>query len=394
MFHELTNQPRPYQWGDSHSIAAWQGRPPSGGPEAELWVGAHPGSEASVHTTDGDGNPQALSSWLSDRGLMAKLPFLVKLLAAATPLSIQVHPTKEQAQHGFAAENATGIPVDDPRRNYRDDSDKPEILIAWSDEFLALAGLQSVDALAETMEEILAVVKDGALVEPATAALQGGPEAFGKWLFSSDETLEHMARALTTAWESGVAQATLEDGSDLLRVWDRVIAHYPGDRGVVAASFLNLVSLSRGEAIFLPAGVPHAYLQGFGLEVMAPSDNVLRGGLTPKHIDREELATILDARPYPNARHEPVTVGEGSRRFSPAGVRFNVHHAQGTGVGLSVPASGPVIVVVESGVFRTGLEDSVGAGSSELQGGKAYVGLVPEHGVTLEGSGSVFVVSS
>jgi len=394
MFHELTNQPRPYQWGDRDSIAAWQDRPPSGDPEAELWLGTHPGSEASVHTTDGDGNPQTLSSWLSDCGLKAELPFLVKLLAAATPLSIQVHPTKEQAQHGFAAENATGIPVDDSRRNYRDDSDKPEILIAWSDEFLALAGLKSVEALAATMEQIVAVVDHAALADPATAALQDGPEAFGKWLFSSDETLEHMARALTAAWETGVAQATLGDGSDLLRVWDGVVAHYPGDRGIVAASFLNLVSLSRGEAIFLPAGVPHAYLQGFGLEVMAPSDNVLRGGLTPKHIDREELAKILDAKPYPNARYEPVTVGEGSRRFSPAGLPFNVHHAQGTGVGLSVPAAGPVIAVVESGVFTVVADASGGASYPELDGGKAYVGLVSESGVTLEGSGSVFVVSS
>jgi len=394
MFHELTNQPRPYQWGDSHSIATWQGRPPSGGPEAELWWGTHPGSEASVRTTDGDGNPQALSSWLSDRGLKPELPFLVKLLAAATPLSIQVHPTKEQARVGFAAENDRGTPVDDPRRNYRDDSDKPEILIAWSDEFLALAGLQSVGGLADTMEQIVAVVGDGPLVDPATAALQDGPEVFGKWLFSSDETLEHMARALTTAWETGVAQATLGDGSDLLRVWDRVVAHYPGDRGVVAASFLNLVPLSRGEAVFLPAGIPHAYLQGFGLEVMAPSDNVLRGGLTPKHIDREELAKILDAKPYPNARHESMNVGEGLQRFSPADVPFDVHHAQGTGVRLFVPASGPVIVVVESGVFGAGPAASGGASSSELHGGKAYVGIVPEQGVTLEGSGSVFVVSS
>ena len=394
MFHELTNQPRPYQWGDSHSIATWQGRPPSGGPEAELWWGTHPGSEASVHTTDGDGKAQALSSWLSDRGLKPALPFLVKLLAAATPLSIQVHPTKEQAQHGFATENATGIPVDSPRRNYRDDSDKPEILIAWSEEFLALAGLQRVGALADTMEQIVAVVGDDALVDPATAALQHGPEAFGKWLFSSDETLQHMARALTAAWESGVAQAKLGNSSDLVRVWDRVIAHYPRDRGIVAASFLNFVSLSRGEAIFLPAGVPHAYLQGFGLEVMAPSDNVLRGGLTPKHIDREELAKILDAKPYPNARHEPVIVGEGSRGFSPAGVPFEVHHTQGTGVRLGAPASGPVIVVVESGVFRTVPDNSGGADSEELHGGKAYVGHVPEPGVALEGSGSVFVVSA
>ncbi len=394
MFHELTNQPRPYQWGDSHSIATWQGRPPSGGPEAELWWGTHPGSEASVHATDGDGKAQALSSWLRDRGLKPALPFLVKLLAAATPLSIQVHPTKEQAQHGFAAEKATGIPLDAPRRNYRDDSDKPEILIAWSEEFLALAGLQRVEALAATMEQIVAVVDDGALFDPATAALQDGPEAFGRWLFSSDQTLEHLARALTEAWESGVATTTLGVGWDLIRVWDRVIAHYPGDRGIVVASFLNLVSLSRGEAIFVPAGVPHAYLQGFGLEVMAPSDNVLRGGLTPKHIDREELAKILDAKPYPSARHEPVTGGDGSRRFSPAGVPFDVHHAQGTGVTLSVPASGPVIVVVESGVFTVIPEASGGARYSDLHGGKAYVGLVPQHGVTLEGSGSVFLVSS
>jgi len=398
MFSELTNQPRPYQWGDKHSIATWQGRVPSGTPEAELWWGSHPGSEAIVSSGSRGEEPEPVSAWLSAKGVSPALPFLVKLLAADSPLSLQVHPTRKQAIAGFAAENASGMSVDDPRRNYRDASDKPEILIAWSDEFLALAGAQSLEGLAGTVELIASVVSDGSLVDSARAALTSGPEALIQWAFSAEQSIESLAHALTEAWGSGVVHKTLGDGSELARVWDRVIDHYPGDRGIVAASFLNCVSLSRGEAIFIPAGVPHAYLQGFGLEVMAPSDNVLRGGLTPKHIDREELARILDPAPYPNPIFEPLRVGEGIRRFSPRGVPFQVHHAQGTEVTLEVPVGGPVgepaVVVVESGAFRSVSNSAENQGAEILQGGRAYVGVISGPGAVLEGSGSVFIVSS
>jgi mannose-6-phosphate isomerase len=392
MFHELTNQPRPYQWGDSHSIAQWQGRVPSGDPEAELWLGTHPGSEA--HITEDSGELKPLSVWLAQQGMHTALPFLVKLLAASTPLSIQVHPTTQQARAGFALDNDAGLALDDPRRNYRDDSDKPEILIAWSEQFLALAGLQAPQAMASTLELMESLVPDSSLVTPARVALEGGSEAFGRWLFSEEQSVTDLAHAITGAWESGVVLSRVATDLDLVRVWDRVVSHYPGDPGIVAASFLNLVSLSRGEAVFLPAGIPHAYLHGFGLEVMAPSDNVLRGGLTPKHIDRVELQKILDSRPFTDARFEPKPLGISGLVFAPAGVPFTIQHAEGTEAEVQISSAQPVIVVIESGSFSPDASTPGLTDPSVLQGGKAYLGVVPDTGVVLRGSGSIFVVAA
>ncbi len=393
MFRELTNQPRPYQWGDSHSIASWQGRDSAGGPEAELWFGTHPGSEAFVHPNSGGVDVTPLSRWLSGLGLNSTLPFLVKVLAAETPLSIQVHPTEAQARVGFATENTKGIPLDDPRRNYRDESDKPEVLIAWSDQFLALAGIQTPQAAVLALEQISSVVVKDSLIAPVRTALADGPESFGQWLFSREPSVEVLASALTEAWETGTVGTVLAEESDLYRVWERVITHYPKDPGIVAASFLNLVSLSRGEAIFLPAGIPHAYLHGFGLEVMAPSDNVVRGGLTSKHSDREELTKILDPRPLTAPVLEPMGMATGARLFAPGGAPFRILHAEGSELTLPVPAGGAVIVVVESGGFVALADPPKNPEKQELHAGKAYVALLSEPGAVLEGSGSVFVVS-
>jgi mannose-6-phosphate isomerase len=380
MFRELRNEPRPYAWGDFSSIAHWQGSEPPGGPQAELWLGTHPGSEAQV-IADAEGQ-QPLSSWLRSRGLPSTLPFLVKLLAAKQPLSIQVHPSREQARAGFARENDAGIALDDPRRNYQDDSDKPEILIAWSDEFHALVGFADASERTSMLAKISHAVSDPPLVAPLEQALSRGTKSLAQWLFSGAPEVVGLSGALETVWTA--------PGAKPPGVWQRVSAHYPRDPGALAALFMEHVRLNRGEALFVPARIPHAYLEGFGLEVMAPSDNVLRGGLTSKKVDCAELLVILDPEPLQHAVCEPTGNGPHGERFAPPGVPFVVDRFSGHDVDIELEASGPAVVVIESGEFSS--EDGE---EPLMRGGRAYIGA---GGKTarwkLRGSGCAYVVSA
>ena len=383
MFVELSNTPRPYPWGDSHSIATWQNRPAPQLPEAELWLGTHPGSEAFVvqQTT-----PQPLSAWLSYLGLSSELPYLVKLLAAGQPLSIQAHPTKAQAKEGFAREEKAGVPIDAPDRNYRDQSDKPEVLIAWSDQFLALVGFQTEQEAHKTLEWMAHHLGDTAVSE-ARAALALGIEGLVNWLFSGLDSVKALAVALSETWHPNKLST---DSSPLERVWAAVIPLHAGDPGILAASFMNLVELDKGEALFVPAGIVHAYLAGFGLEVMAPSDNVLRGGLTPKHIDLHELASVVQPVSFTEARLVPENLG-AAQVFAPPGAPFRVLHATGQSdepVHPNVSVGAPLIVVGHTG--NSFLSD--GSERFDIVEGHAYL-WVPEGSYqTLSGSGSVYVV--
>jgi mannose-6-phosphate isomerase len=381
MFHELLNQPRPYAWGDSFSIAHWQGRTPSGQPEAELWWGTHPGSEAQVLLETGQS--VSLSSWLGENNKPVELPFLVKLLAADKPLSIQVHPSKAQAESGFAKENLRGTALDSPSRNYRDDSDKPEIMIAWSEEFHALVGFQNPENAAHTLATIQQALSNPVITAPLEQAVAGGSGSLASWLFSGEREVVDLAVALEHAWSTN---GSFSESAP--EVWRRVASHYPGDPGLLAALFLNHVILKRGQALFVPAGIPHAYLEGFGLEVMAPSDNVLRGGLTPKHVDRAELLAILHTDPVDQAVVKQLAIVPQGERFAPAGVSFEVMRFSGNDLVIPILSARAVVVVVESGEFHSGDELD-----PALVAGKAYIGLGSENPPSLTGSGSVFVVS-
>lgn len=244
-----------YAWGDHAAIPELLGIEPDGRPWAEVWFGTHPGGPA-VTT---DGRPLA--------ELAGELPFLVKFLAAAQPLSIQTHPNAEQARRGYGREQAAGLASDDPVRNYRDASAKPEVLVALS-RFEALCGFRPYDETAEWFAE------EG--WNELAEQLAFGSAAYVRWALSSD------ARELPTGAPPWAA---------------RIAARYPGDGGALVALLLNHVTLLPGEAIYLTAGNLHAYLHGMGLEVMGASDNVIRGGLTPKHVDVDELLDITDFRP-------------------------------------------------------------------------------------------------
>jgi mannose-6-phosphate isomerase len=390
MLVELINTPRPYAWGDTFSLAQWQGRNPSGQPEAELWLGTHPGSEAFAVNLD-TGTSIPLSTWLGEQALEGSLPFLVKLLAAGMPLSIQVHPSKAQAELGFARENEQGIPVDSPVRNYRDPSDKPEIMIAWSERFEALAGFQSPQNMMATLRAIDAVLASVGLTTALHTALDGGVSDAVEWFFSGDDVVTELATAITNTVVKTTGVRPAEVPEDLWHVWCSVAPHFPGDPGIVVASFMNFVTVPRGQAIFIPAGVVHAYVSGFGLEVMAPSDNVLRGGLTPKNVDRAELSAVVYNDHTDTSLCEPQVSSSGVRTFTPEGVHFRVSHCELNGNTVTVDAMGPSVIVVESG--QASYQD--GSEHAQLNQGHAYLSVAnASEPVTLTGTGSVYWVSA
>jgi mannose-6-phosphate isomerase len=292
----LDNPVQNYAWGSRTAIADFLGRPaPSALPEAELWIGAHPKAPSRVVAPAGlgtldqviQGDPiRVLGPEVCDR-FGNELPFLLKVLAAAEPLSIQAHPSHEQARRGWARENAEGVPVDAPHRNYRDPNHKPELVSALTP-FAALEGFRPVDEIARNLEP---VTRPEVAPELGRLARERTPLAL-RALFARLLTLDPEEQALVLKRATG--EAARRRKTD--RAWEwvaRLMTYYPGDVSVLSPLYLNLVALAPGEALFLPAGELHAYLEGAALEIMANSDNVLRGGLTPKHVDVPELLATL-----------------------------------------------------------------------------------------------------
>ena len=292
-----------YAWGSRTAIAELLGLPaPSPGPQAELWFGVHPAAPSRIWR-DGAwhslpelvaAGPEAELGSAVVRKFGRSLPFLLKLLAAEEPLSLQAHPNREQAERGFAADEAAGIPRDAPRRRYRDPNHKPELFCALrpSDALCGFRPLGDTRRLLRALEvPSLAPLISTLEKADETAALRG---ALGLLLgLGAAERAE-----LVGAVRSALGRLDGPDGEFPHEIhWARRLAErYPEDAGVMVALLLNLVRLSPGEAVYLPAGNLHAYLGGVGVEIMASSDNVLRGGLTPKYVDVAELVSILDFR--------------------------------------------------------------------------------------------------
>jgi mannose-6-phosphate isomerase len=344
----IDNTPRPYAWGSTTAIADLLGTTPSDSPEAELWLGDHPGSPARI-VSSADGEPLApdLSALLSGRG--EKLSFLLKILAAGEPLSLQAHPTIAQAREGFARENAAGIPLDAPKRNYKDELHKPELIYALSDPFIALAGFRAV---AES-RQVLAAAQQPAL-DPLLARLTDDaalPEVV-RWLIGGGPEIAAIVDALTaTARTFENDTRTIAPGAECWATVRRLADHYPGDPGIALSMLMHTVVLRPGEALYLPTGNIHSYQHGLAIEVMAASDNVLRGGLTPKHVDVPELMRVLDARPMPEPRILPTELAPGVHRFTPDVVDFAltvVGPGAATG-GVTVDIDGPAIVLCLEG---------------------------------------------
>ncbi len=307
---KLINSLQNYAWGSPTALTELYGIPnPDNLPMAELWMGAHPKSPSFI---DVEGHKQSLRAVIdADKDAIlskavaarfGELPFLFKVLCADQPLSIQVHPSKAAAEVGFAKENAAGIPLDAPNRNYKDANHKPELVFALTP-FKAINGFRE-------LHEIISLLQPVAGAHPAIAHFLQNPQMSGlEALFTALLSMEGEEKSL--ALDELKSEIPRQQGEPWATI-SLIETFYPDDSGLFSPLLLNVIELQPGEAMFLFAETPHAYLQGVALEVMANSDNVLRAGLTPKYIDIPELMANLkfDAKPYANLLTQPVQQGD------------------------------------------------------------------------------------
>ncbi|HTX25457.1 MAG TPA: mannose-6-phosphate isomerase, class I [Streptosporangiaceae bacterium] len=345
----------PYAWGSRHGIAELQGRPsPTAEPEAELWMGAHP-SAPSVVRRNGQrttleaviaADPVAELGPATVARFGTRLPFLLKVLSAEAALSIQLHPSRAQAEAGFRAESERGLLPGDPARNYVDDWPKPELLCALTP-FEALAGLRTPQDAAALLRA-LGVDQ----LKPVAAELDGaaGERVPAQALASILEWPESGRAELTGAALAACALLASADGPyrDACAAAVRESANHPGDLGLVAMLLMRHAVLKPGQALFMPAGGLHAYLRGTGIELLANSDNVIRAGLTGKHVDVPELLKLLD----PDAQVPvilPRPLAEGIDVYETPAPEFRLYRLDLPGGLLTLPGAGPRILLCTEG---------------------------------------------
>jgi mannose-6-phosphate isomerase len=309
--YRLDNVIQPYAWGSKTAIARMIGQPnPAQQPQAELWMGTHPKGPSMVVAGDDrvplqqliDRQPIDILGRYVVRRFGHVLPFLFKVLAAAQPLSIQAHPSKRRAIEGFNRENREGKALDAPDRNYRDDNHKPEIICALTP-FWGLNGFRPPAEAADLLTPVCPQDLNHALQHLKTHQGRGM-----KTFFEAMMTLSADARK-SAAREVLCKARPLAGTSPIFRWMVELARAYPADMGVLSPALLNLVCLEPGQAMYLPAGQLHAYLDGVGIELMANSDNVLRGGLTPKHIDVPELLSVVRFEETAIQILDPMPVG-------------------------------------------------------------------------------------
>lgn len=404
---------RDYAWGSPTALPALIGVAPDGRPFAELWYGAHPSSPSPIlgrsgGSTVGGGARQGADDGAGALGVLPadlgaaieadpagllgedvvarfgpRLPFLVKLLAPARPLSLQVHPDGKRARAGFAHEDAAGIPRDAPHRNYRDPNHKPEFIYAVT-RFEALSGFRAPRRAAE-----LLVGLDAPLARRVLATLRRDPSsngvrtAFALLLDPRTRPSAQEVGAVVAACEARGAAGSPSPRADAIVVL--LAGHFPGDPGVVVSLLLNPVTLRPGQAMFIPAGGVHAYLSGIGVELMANSDNVLRAGLTSKHADVPELLDIVRYVAAPPIRVAPEVLGETRVYYAPVDdfelsvtdVDDDAPHA--------LPGRGPRVLVALAGQVRV-----AAAGAEEvLAPGDGLFVAADEGPVTVAGRGTL-----
>ncbi|WP_330249997.1 mannose-6-phosphate isomerase, class I [Nocardia sp. NBC_00565] len=360
--HELVGALRSYAWGSRTALARLCGRPvPSAHPEAELWFGAHPADPAYVRLENSTRSLLELVAADPERelGTVAlefggRLPFLLKILAAEEPLSLQAHPSSAQAHAGFERENRARVPLQSPMRNYRDENHKPELVVAL-DRFEALAGFREPRRTVELLRALdvpgLRSYADLLAAQPDSAGLR---TLFTTWITLPQHVL---AMLLPQVLDGCVRYLSSKGNRQFIaeaRTTLELAEAYPGDAGVLAALLLNRLTLEPGQGLFLAAGNLHAYLRGLGVEIMANSDNVLRGGLTPKHVDVPELLRVLDFEPIELPVVLPEPAGDGSVRYRTPAPEFALRRFDLTAGSGQVPltSAGPGIVLCTAGTAR------------------------------------------
>ncbi|MFT2019931.1 mannose-6-phosphate isomerase, class I [Streptomyces sp. 796.1] len=396
----LANTVRPYAWGSPTAIPELLGTEPTGEPQAELWMGAHPGAPSHV---DRGAGPVSLGAVIAadpagELGPHAvarfgdRLPFLLKVLAADTALSLQVHPDLTQARAGYADEEERGVPIDAPHRNYKDANHKPELICALTP-FEGLCGFRTA---AEAAELLAALGVDS--LKPYVDLLRASPEA---------DALREVLTAVLSAERGAIAATVTETAAAADRLAAEQGPHagayaacatmarsFPGDPGVLAALLLNHVTLQPGEALYLGAGVPHAYLGGLGVELMANSDNVLRCGLTPKHVDVPELLRVVVFESAPPGVLRPEADADGEEVYATPIDEFRLSRyvLPADATPRRLPTGAPQILLCTAGtVTLRATADAADTTSEEIhlkQGESAYVPAAES--IELTGTGTLY----
>jgi mannose-6-phosphate isomerase len=360
----ITPATQHYVWGSTTAIPDLLCSVPDGRPVAEAWFGAHPSAPAVVHDDELDvpldrviaDDPTATLGEDVATRFGGELPYLLKVIAADSPLSLQVHPSRERARRGYAAEDAAGVPLRADHRNYRDRNHKPELVYALT-RFDAMVGFRAPRRAAELLHGLdapLAADLRGLLMADPTSA---GVRAAFEWLLSPETRPgQGDVQKLADACAQRLADGSPSPRTD--RTVMRLAAAYPGDAGAVTSVLLNPVTLQPGDALFVPAGAVHAYLHGVGVEIMANSDNVLRAGLTGKHIDLPELFANLDVVAAPPIRIAPERVFTSTEIFYAPVDDFELSVTRLTDEGATrIPGRGPRVLLCLEGEVEVRAQD-------------------------------------
>lgn len=303
-FYLMKNRIKDYAWGHSSYIPRLLGLDwPDGKPAAEMWMGAHSSATSMILVA---GKWIELDGWIADHSILALgaeraerckgLPYLFKLLAAEKSLSIQVHPDKQIAEEGFRRENQGSVGLHSPKRNYKDDNHKPEMLMALTP-FTLMTGFRSPDSIVKNFHPIVQGSMFSGFHE---MILRYADYSESEWLTMFYEKIFSLSGSRCDVLIERAVQMvdSVNEWELLQRKWIlRLFEQHPSDIGVLAPLFLNVLEIQPGEALFQASKMLHAYLDGIGIELMANSDNVLRGGLSSKHVDIPELMRVLDFRP-------------------------------------------------------------------------------------------------
>lgn len=385
----LSGAVKDYAWGSPRAISDFTGIDFGGQRVAELWFGAHNGAQ-----TLAGGRPLSEVISADPAGILGAdvaarfdgaLPFLLKVIAPEQPLSLQVHPGKELAEAGFQAEEEAGIPRNSPRRNYRDRNHKPEMIFALTP-FEAFAGFRAPRRAIEVLDNLKApLAREMLEILRAHPGYRGLRAVARKLLAPLDEERRVQIEAVITACQDRLDRGT----SPSLRVDRQAVAlarTYPSDPGAVLSLLLNPVTLRAGEALFIPTGAVHAYVSGLGIEVMSSSDNVLRAGLTPKHIDAGEALRCMDFHGAPPVRIAPEMNGRGTGIYYAPVDDFELSVSEITGgEWIPIPGFGPRILLGVSG----DLEIGVGGEVETISTGQAIFVSAAEGTIRVRGNGKL-----
>jgi len=383
----LHGQVRNYAWGSSTAIPEILGQDPTGEPQAEYWLGAHPVAPSEVDGRPLDSLLKEHPEWVGKRCQKSfgdHFPVLLKLLAADKPLSLQAHPDRAQAQEGFAREEAAGVPLDSPERIYKDDWPKPEVLVALT-EFDGLCGFREPAATVELFRRLGLARELDSVLKPLSQ--RKGSAALAQ-VFLDILSLDESTMVASTVQ---AARGHVDDPYELgqfARTAVLLDTYFPHHPSILAALLLNHVHLEPGEAMYLPTRTLHSYLHGVGVEVMASSDNVLRGGLTKKHIDVDELIRVVDFSPR---EYEPVAreMADGFLRYLTPASEFTVWRGELNHSRVTLPATKACrIVLAADGEAELRSFDS----SLDLGVGEAALITYGEQ-VTATGSATLFVTA-